>query len=204
MSRIGKAPITVPEGVKATLDHALLTIEGPKGKLTLQVHPAASVAIDEGARRILVTLHDTSPLNARETRKHRAAWGTVQRLITNMIKGVSTEYTKEFQVVGVGYGARLEGGSIILRCGYANEVKVPVPEGVIVAPPEPGNLLISGIGAVPCTTVRCKSIDKRLVGQFAAAVRRIRPPEPYKGKGIRYVNEEVKRKAGKALAAGAK
>ena len=204
MSRVGKVPVALPEGVKAALSGDILTLEGPAGKADLPVHPAVSVSIDETARRIVVALREATGINAREARKRSSMWGTTQRLIGNMIEGVTKGYTQQLQVVGVGYGARLEAGTLVIRCGYANEMKVPVPPGIKVDPPAAGNVMISGIGQLPCAILTFHSTDKWLIGEFAASIRRLRPPEPYKGKGIRYMGEEIKRKAGKALAAGAK
>ena len=193
----------MPEGVKAVVDGKTFTIEGPKGKFTLPIDATVSVEVDNANRQIRVKQGDVSGLDARGKRHANAMWGTTFRLIQNTFTGVTQGYVKKLLVVGVGYNARIEGESIVLRCGFANELKVAIPEGIKVAPPEAGNLMISGIGQVPAVTLTVSGIDKFLVGQFAATLRKLRPPEPYKGKGIRFIDEEVKRKAGKALAAGA-
>jgi len=198
-------PLVLPDGVTATVADSVLTVEGPKGQLQLPISPAVEVTLDDASRELRVALHDLTDVPAREARKHRAMWGTTRRLIDNMVVGVTQAYTKTLFVVGVGYAARIEGGKeLAIRCGFANEIRVPIPDGITIDPPEPGNIQVTGVGQVPSTTVRIHSIDKQLVGQFAATVRRVRPPEPYKGKGIRYSDEEVKHKAGKALAAGSK
>ena len=202
MSGIGKQPVPLPEGVQAAVSGDVLAVEGPKGKLEVRLHPAVEVTVDEAARELRCALRDAADAGAREVRFRRALWGTLRRLAANAVEGVTRGYTKQLKVVGVGYNARLEGQALVLRCGFANELTVPVPEGVTVDAPEAGNLMVSGIGQVPCVTLTFHSVDKQLLGQFAASVRRLRPPEPYKGKGIRYADEEVKRKAGKALAAG--
>ncbi len=192
----------LPESVKVSIENNVIAMEGPNGKAELVVNPALTITHDKAAAQIAVTLSKSADATSRDDRKHRPTWGTTRKLIANMVEGITKGYTRQVQVVGVGYGARLEGGNLVLRCGLAHEVSIPVPQGVTVDPPETGSLAVSGAGQVPCTTLTFRSTDKQRVGQFAAAVRRVRPPEPYKGKGIRYVNEEVKRKAGKALAAG--
>ena len=177
-------------------------MEGPKGKTELAIDPLVSVKVDEANRQILVALRDLPGGQAKPSRQQRAMWGTSRKRIANMAEGVTKGYTKQVQIVGVGYGAKIEGKSLLVRCGFANELTVPIPEGITVSPPAADSFMVTGIGQIPCTTLTFEGIDKQLVGQFAASVRRLRPPEPYKGKGIRYTNEVVKRKAGKALAAG--
>jgi len=193
----------MPEGVKVNADGKSITIEGPKGKLGFAIDPTVALEVDSAKRIIHVKQTDVSALDARDKRQANAMWGTTFRLIQSAFTGVTKGYEQKLLVVGVGYNARIDGQTIVLRCGFANEVKLAIPEGVKVAPPEAGNLMISGIGQVPAVTVTVTGIDKFLVGQFAASLRKVRPPEPYKGKGIRFIEEEVKRKAGKALAAGA-
>ncbi len=203
MSKIGKNPIALPEGVKVSLADGALSVEGPQGKVVMRVHPLVSVAVDEHARRITVAPRELEGRDPKQARLQRAMWGTTRSLIANMVQGVAQGYTIQLQVVGVGYAARIEGKNLILRCGFSNEITVPIPDGVTVEPPKQDSLMITGVGQVPCTMLTLHSADKELIGQFAACIRAKRPPEPYKGKGIRYVGEEVKRKAGKALAAGA-
>ncbi len=203
MSRVGKHPVAVPQSVKIAIKNGVLSAEGPKGAAQMDLHAAVDVNFDEAARQINVALKEAGRLGVRETHHRRAMWGTTQRLITNIVVGVSDGYTKQLQVVGVGYTAKIEGKNLVLRCGFANEIRVPIPDNITVAPPEPANLAVTGAGQMPCVTLTMNSVDKQAIGQFAAAVRKVRPPEPYKGKGIRYMNEEVKRKAGKALAGAA-
>ncbi|MFH1731092.1 MAG: 50S ribosomal protein L6 [Planctomycetota bacterium] len=200
MSRIGTTPITVPDGVGVSVGDSSIGVTGPKGSAQMAVSPAASVTFDAAAKQITVRQADMSGVGARAARKQRAMWSTTHRLIASMIAGVTEGYTRQLQIVGVGYNAKVEGRNLLLRCGFANELSIPIPENITVDPPESGNIMISGAGQMPCLTVTMHSVDKQAIGQFAAAVRHLRPPEPYKGKGIRYMNEEVKRKAGKALA----
>ena len=177
MSRIGKSPVPLPKGVKAVVTAGTLTVEGPLGKLEQKIHPAVSVAIDPSA----VTVTRSS-----DNRVARAVHGLTRALIANMVEGVSKGYEKKLEIVGVGYLAALQKNVLQLRVGFANELQVPVPPGLTVTCPDQTHITIKGI-------------DKQLVGQFAAEVRALRKPEPYKGKGIRYENEQVRRKAGKAV-----
>ena len=202
MSRLGKTPVPVPDGVTAALDGDVLRVQGPKGHSDLTVHPLIQVTLDDAARHVSVSPKDLEGLSPQQARTQRAMWGTTRQLIANLFVGVTQGYTREVQVVGVGYSTRIDGQNLILRCGSANEVVLPIPDGVSVDPPRQDSLMVTGVGMVPCTALAFHSVDKQQVGQFAAVVRGVRPPEPYKGKGIRYVGEEVKRKAGKALAAG--
>lgn len=202
MSRIGKSPVPVPDGVTVSITDATISAQGPKGTIEQAVHPAVEATFDEGARQIIVSRRDIPGTDTREARGHSAIWGTTRKLIANMIEGVTKGYSRKLLVVGVGYGATVQGAALTIRCGLANELKASIPEGLTIDPPEAGNLMITGLGQLPCTTLTIHGVDLHLVNQFAAAVRHLRPPEPYKGKGIRYADEEVKRKAGKALAAG--
>jgi len=203
MSKTGKNPVALPEGVKVSLADGSLSVEGPKGKVAMRVHPLVSVVVDEKARQIRVAPREFEGRDPKKVSLQRAMWGTTRSLIANMVEGVTRGFTIQLQVVGVGYAARIDGKNLMLRCGFSNEIAVPIPEGVTVEPPKVDSLMITGVGQVPCTMLTMHSADKELIGQFAASVRAKRPPEPYKGKGIRYFGEEVKRKAGKALAAGA-
>jgi large subunit ribosomal protein L6 len=177
MSRIGKAPVTIPKGVKATLNAGVLAVEGPLGKLEHRVHPAVGVTIDPAV--ISVT-------RSSDNRLARSVHGLTRALIANMVEGVSKGYEKKLEIVGVGYLAAIQKNVLQLRVGFANELQVPIPAGLTVTCPDQ-------------THVSIKGIDKQLVGQFAAEVRSMRKPEPYKGKGIRYEAEQVRRKAGKAV-----
>lgn len=179
MSRIGKAPVAIPSGVKVKIENRLVTVEGPLGKLEHQHHPAVSVEVDEPTSSVKVTRQD-------DDRISRSVHGLTRALVNNMVEGVTKGYEKKLEIVGVGYLASLQKDVLQLRVGFANELHVPVPQGLTVTCPDQ-------------THVSIKGIDKQLVGQFAAEVRSMRKPEPYKGKGIRYENEQVRRKAGKAV-----
>jgi large subunit ribosomal protein L6 len=176
MSRVGSAPITVPSGVDVTIDGTTVTVKGPKGTLSSTFSEKVAVAVDDGI--LTVTRHD-------EERESRALHGLTRSLLANMVTGVSEGYVKELKTVGVGYRASLKGKSIELLVGYSHPVLLDPPEGIEIEVPEPTKIIVKGI-------------DKQKVGQMAADIRSVRPPEPYKGKGIRYVDEYVRRKAGKA------
>jgi len=177
MSRVGKNPVPLPKGVKAAMDNGTFRVEGPLGKLELQPHPNVSLDVDEGAVR--VSRQD-------DDRISRSVHGLTRALVANMVVGVEKGYEKRLEVVGVGYIAAVQNNVLQLRVGFANELQVPIPKGLTVTCPDQTHISIKGI-------------DKQLVGQFAAEVRALRKPEPYKGKGIRYENEQVRRKAGKAV-----
>jgi len=176
MSRIGNAPIEMPSGVETSVEGSTVTVKGPKGTLTRVINPRISVSVDDGV--ITVKRQD-------EERESRAMHGLTRSLIANMVTGVSAGYSKELKAVGVGYRAALKGTTLELQVGFSHPVTIEAPEGITFEVPEPTKIIVSGI-------------DKQLVGQVAANVRAVRPPEPYKGKGIRYVDEHVRRKAGKA------
>jgi large subunit ribosomal protein L6 len=179
MSRIGKAPVQIPKGVKVAVNASNLTVEGPLGKLEHRVHPAVQVAVDQATSALTVTRSD-------DNRIARSLHGLTRALVANMVEGVSKGYEKKLEIVGVGYLAALQKNVLQLRVGFANELQVPIPAGLTVTCPDQTHISIKGI-------------DKQLVGQFAAEVRALRKPEPYKGKGIRYEAEQVRRKAGKAV-----
>ena len=180
MSRIGRKPVTVPANVKVSVADSKIDVEGPKGKLSFGYRPEIGVKFDEAAKQVLVTRAD-------DERQNRALHGLTRSLIANMVKGVTEGYAKKLEIVGVGYQAQLrKANTVALQVGYANQVVMEAPEGVSVAVPDPTHITISGA-------------DKQKVGQFAAEVRKVRPPEPYKGKGIRYEGEVVRRKSGKAF-----
>jgi len=182
MSRIGKQPVTVPSNVKVQLASGTIKVEGPKGKLELAFHPNMRVKFDEGKRVVQVERPDNERLN-------RALHGLTRSLINNMVLGVVNGFEKRLKIEGIGYQAKLEKQAVVLTVGYANQITMTPPAGVTVEVPDP-------------TTIVIKGPDKQKVGQFAAEVRRARPPEPYKGKGIRYENEVVRRKEGKSFASG--
>ena len=177
MSRIGKQPIAIPSGVEVTLDGSHVTVKGPKG--TLEHDAPADITISREGDEIVVTRPD-------DEREHRSLHGLTRSLVANMVAGVSEGFTKELEIVGVGYRAAAAGPRRIdLQLGFSHPVAVDAPEGVEFEVPVPTRITVRGF-------------DKQLVGQVAADIRKIRKPEPYKGKGIRYVDERVLRKAGKS------
>ena len=176
MSRIGRAPVLLPAGVNVTQDAQQLRVEGPKGTLSLTLPSTITVAMKD--QRVQVT-------RSSDEQSQRAMHGLYRALIANMVQGVVTGFSKELEIVGVGYRAQVQGKQLSLSVGLSHPVVVAIPEGLTVETPKP-------------TVVIVKGFDKHLVGQFAATLRRIAPPEPYKGKGIRYTGEVVRRKAGKA------
>jgi large subunit ribosomal protein L6 len=183
MSRIGKQPVPVPAGVKVTLADGQISVKGPKGELSLRYHPRMSVSHETAANRVVVT-------RSSDDRLSRSLHGLTRNLIFNMIKGVTEGFSKTLEVVGVGYQASLKGRAVHVQVGWANPLVVEAPAGITFEVPDPTHIIVKGC-------------DKHLVGQVAADIRRQRPPEPYKGKGIRYQGEYVRRKAGKAFAGGA-
>ena len=194
MSRIGSQPVPVPPGVEVTVNGSRVQASGPLGHLEQAFDPRLRIAVNDERKVVRVERDD-------EERQTKALHGLTRNLIGNMLVGVSQGFTKTLQVVGVGYGGKLQGEALILQIGYSHPVSVAVPEGITVAPPETGSMLIIGVGSVPCVTLRISGTDKQKVGHFAASIRRLKPPEPYKAKGIRYEGEEIRRKAGKAFAA---
>lgn len=176
MSRIGKSPISLPDGVDVTVADSTVHVKGPKGSLSQSFDSHISVSVDDG---VVTVARDN------DERSARALHGLTRALINNMVVGVSEGYSKELTAVGVGYRASLKGGQLELLVGFSHPVTVDAPEGITFEVPEPTKIIVSGI-------------DKQMVGQVAANVRAVRPPEPYKGKGIRYKDEHVRRKAGKA------
>jgi large subunit ribosomal protein L6 len=179
MSRIGKKPVPVPAGVKVAIADRTITIEGPKGKLAWEYRPEVSVVHDEQTKALVVSRRD-------DERQSRALHGLTRALLVNMVVGVTQGYEKRLEIQGVGYLAAVQGSTLQLRVGLANELQVPIPEGIKVGVPDQQHIVIQGI-------------DKQLVGHFAASVRALRKPEPYKGKGIRFLGEAVRRKQGKAM-----
>jgi large subunit ribosomal protein L6 len=176
MSRVGKAPITLPSGVSVAIDGNNVTVKGPKGQLDREFHERVSISQEDGV--LTVGRVDDERLS-------RAMHGLSRALLANMVIGVSDGYMKELSIVGVGYRAALKGSTLDMQLGFSHPVSVDAPAGITFEVPEPTRIIITGI-------------NKEAVGQIAAEIRSIRPPEPYKGKGIRYKDEHVRRKAGKA------
>ncbi|MCI5738441.1 MAG: 50S ribosomal protein L6 [Ruminococcus sp.] len=176
MSRIGRQPIAVPAGVDVKIDGSTVTVKGPKGTLTRTVHNNMKVEMADGA--IVVTRPDDSNLN-------KSLHGLTRTLLHNMVVGVTEGFKKELEVNGVGYRVAKQGKDLVMNIGFSHQVTMPEPEGITIEVPAPNKIIISGA-------------DKQKVGQFAAEVREKRPPEPYKGKGIKYAEEHIRRKEGKA------
>jgi large subunit ribosomal protein L6 len=175
MSRIGRQPIEVPEGVTVDVSPGSVLVKGPKGELTQVVN--RDMTIDQADGVVTVSRPtDRGP--------HRALHGLTRSLVANMVEGVTNGYEKRLEIQGVGYRARLQGSALELSVGYSHVVSMPAPDGIEFEVPQPTQVIIRGI-------------DKQLVGEMAARIRRVRPPEPYKGKGIRYEGEQVRRKVGK-------
>ncbi len=182
MSRIGKQPVVIPSGVQINLDGRTLQCKGPKGSSKISLAEGINAKVADGK----VVLERGS-----EEKQVRAMHGTTRALVQNMVEGVTKGYSKNLEIVGVGYRATLKGKVVVLNVGFANAIEVAIPDGVTVTVPDQTHVQVTGI-------------DKALVGQVAADLRSARKPEPYKGKGVRYSDEVVRRKAGKAAAAGAK
>ena len=176
MSRIGRAPIAIPAGVEVTLEGNVITVKGPKGTLTRTLNPELTVTVDAGV--ITVTRPNDEKYN-------RSIHGLNRTLIANMVTGVTEGYQKTLEINGVGYRAAKEGNKLVMNLGFSHQVFVPEIDGITIDVPNTNTVIINGI-------------DKQLVGQFAADVRSKRPPEPYKGKGIKYSDEHIRRKEGKA------
>jgi len=183
VSRIGRMPIPIPDGVMVDIKDNRVTIRGPKGELSKALHPDISIALQDG--QIVVTRPSDDPF-------HRSLHGLTRALVANMVEGVTKGFRQELEIQGVGYRAEMQGRSLILRVGYSHPVKIEPPEGITI-------IVEKGYRSVVV-----EGVDKELVGEWAARIRRVRPPEPYKGKGIRYVGEWVRHKAGKAGKVGAK
>lgn len=176
MSRIGLAPVTLPSGVEVSVDGPTVTVKGSKGTLTRTFHEKVSISVDDGVATVS---------RADDQRESRALHGLSRALLNNMVVGVSEGFGKELTLVGVGYRASLQGRSLELQVGFSHPVRVEAPDGIEFEVPQPTQVFVRGI-------------DKEKVGQVTADIRAVRPPEPYKGKGIRYAGEHIRRKAGKA------
>ncbi|MDD3692545.1 MAG: 50S ribosomal protein L6 [Oscillospiraceae bacterium] len=182
MSRIGRKPITIPAGVEVKVEDGTVTVKGAKGTLTQKIHPLISVEIDNSTINVL---------RPDDEKLSRSVHGLTRTLIANMIEGVTNGFKKELEINGVGYRVQKQGKDLIMHLGYSHQVVVSEVPGITIEAPAPNKITISGP-------------DKQLVGQFAAEVRNKRPPEPYKGKGIKYANETIRRKEGKAGVKGTK
>lgn len=182
MSRIGRKPIEIPKGITVTMKDGIVTAKGPKGELTEKVHPDISVEVKDG--QVLVTRKS-------DEGKYRALHGLWRALIQNMITGVTLGYSRKLEIVGVGYRAEMKGLRLQLLLGYSHPILFAAPEGIKIEAPTQTSIIISGV-------------HKQLVGLVAAKIRSFRPPEPYKGKGVKYEGEYIRRKAGKAAATAAK
>lgn len=176
MSRVGRMPIDIPAGVTAILDGQVITVKGPKGELTRTLHPDMKVTVQDN----VITVERPN-----DEKNNRALHGLTRALIANMVKGVTEGFKKELEIVGVGYRAQMKGKKLALTLGFSHPLELDAPEGITIECPSATQIVISGI-------------NNEHVGEFAAKIRGYRLPEPYKGKGIRYVGEHVRRKAGKA------
>lgn len=191
MSRIGQKPIPLPQGVKVAVTGRTVNVEGPKGKLSWTYRPEVAVKIDESAKEIVVT-------RDRDDRFSRSLHGLTRSLVANMVSGCLTGFAKTLELYGVGFGVQIQGDKFTINCGYSHPVVLDVNPGLAVdverpqarGDNEPARFTVSGA-------------DKQAVGELAARIRKVYPPEPYKGKGVRYVGEHVRRKVGKAFAGGA-
>ena len=175
MSRVGKQPISIPEKTKVTYTERVVTVQGEKGTLSQSIHPAVDLKIEDGVMNVTMFAED---------RNSRALQGLTRSLVDNMISGVNKGFERKLEINGIGYRAELSGKQIILHVGFSNPVTFDLPEGISATVEKNNNIILSGI-------------DKQKVGLAAAAIRKIRPPEPYKGKGIKYAEEHIRRKAGK-------
>ena len=175
MSRVGKKPISIPEKTKVTYTDRVVTVVGEKGTLTQSIHPAIDLKIEDGVMNVTMVAED---------RNSRALQGLTRSLVANMIFGVNKGFERKLEINGIGYRAELSGKQIVLHVGYSNPVSFDLPEGISATVEKNNNIILYGI-------------DKQKVGLAAAAIRKIRPPEPYKGKGIKYSEEHIRRKAGK-------
>ena len=175
MSRIGKRPVTIPSGVTATVEGQTVKMKGPKGQLQFVVHDDVEVKLDKNVVKVTPRV---------ETNRGRALYGTARAQIANLVAGVTKGFEKKLEITGVGYRAAMQGKNLQLALGYSHDVIFPIPEGIQIAVPKPTEITITGN-------------DIQRVGQVAAEIRSYRPPEPYKGKGVKYANEYILRKEGK-------
>ena len=186
MSRIGRQPVKVPNDVKISISGNTVNIDGPKGKLSQTFHPDIAIEYVQQDKQIVVK-------RSSDEKYHRALHGLTRALISNMVLGVTKGYSKNLEIVGLGYNAKVQGKDLILLLGYTHPVSLQIPNGIkveVTNPTNPAKFTVSGS-------------DKQMVGQFSAVIRGMRPPEPYKGMGVKYEDEVIRRKAGKATTSGA-
>lgn len=183
MSRIGKKPIQIPQGVEVKIDDGKITVKGPKGELSLDVRPEINVEVQDK----MIEVSPKSLKLFKDTTKSSAFWGLTRALVANMITGVTEGYEKKLEMVGIGYRAAMDGNDLVLYVGYTHPVKIRAPEGVKFS--------------VDKNIITVAGCSKEIVGQVAAKIRKVKPPEPYKGKGIRYAGEVIRKKLGKKAAA---
>ncbi|AHJ62346.1 50S ribosomal protein L6 [Granulibacter bethesdensis] len=175
MSRVGKYPVEIPQGVQVAIANNVLTAKGKLGELSLPLTDLVDTTVEGNQVKVAPRGND---------RRARMMWGTTRALVANMVKGVSTGYVRSLEINGTGYRAAVQGNALVLNLGYSHDITYPVPAGIKITTPRP-------------TAVTIEGVDKRLVGQVASELRQLRLPEPYKGKGVRYDNEEIRRKEGK-------
>ena len=174
MSKIGKKPILIPDKVEVKLEDNRIYVKGPKGDLSFEIRPEIGVKIENGQIEVFPKI---------QTKETKALWGTTRSLINNLVEGVTKGFKKQLEIQGIGYKAKVEGNELVLEVGFSHPVKKEIPEGLRVS--------------VEKNIITVEGIDKQLVGEFAAQIRKVRPPDPYKGKGIRYLGERIKLKPGK-------
>ena len=185
MSRIGRQPVKVPNDVKISISGNTVNIDGPKGKLSQTFHPDIAIEYVQQDKQIIVK-------RSSDEKYHRALHGLTRALISNMVLGVTKGYSKNLEIIGLGYNAKVQGKDLVLLLGYTHPVSLEIPKGIkveVTNPTNPAKLTVSGT-------------DKQMVGQFSAVIRGMRPPEPYKGMGVKYEDEVIRRKAGKAFTSG--
>src|SRR4030042_767021 len=191
MSRIGKKPIEIPKGVAVEQQGLTIKVTGPLGSLQMDCHPRIKAAVDKAGGKVVV--ENDNPQDRQSKQLH----GTMRALIANMIAGVSKGFEKKLEIYGTGYNVKEQGGKLVLQVGYCNPAERTIPKGVKVKIETPATK-----GDETPARFTVSGMDKAVLGQFAAEVRKVRPPEPYKGKGVRYAGEQVKRKVGKAFTSG--
>ena len=191
MSRIGKLPVPIPDTVKVTVQGCTVNVEGPLGKINWTFPDGMTVTVDGEKKEVRVE-------RASDQRRHKALHGLTRALIANMVEGVTKGYERAMELYGTGYSVNVQGKKLVIQCGFAHAVEKGIPDGIEVAVDVPNTR-----GNDTPARFAVKGCDKQLVGEFAAEVRHIRPPEPYLGKGFRYVGEQIRRKAGKTFVGGA-